>query len=319
MEKLFQSLSRWINGPTIAIFHKFQKPPYGGGNQFLLALTKELVRQGYDVRANTAGKNTQVILFNSFEIDKDKLERLYRKYRPRMVQRLAGPIGVYRGTDIEIDRKIFEWNREFADSTIFISRYSHDKYVEIGLLHKDPHIITNACDPAIFHQEGRISAPDSKRKVKLIATAWSNNPKKGGPTLAWLDEHLDHSKYELTFVGRTKASFREAKLIDPLPSEELAKILREHDIYIAPSEDDPCSNALIEALACGLPAAYRISGGHPELVQEGGEGWSDTQTLLIAIDKIANNLESYQKKIPSHSIQDVAKQYLNVLNLNEPQ
>ena len=40
--------------------------------------------------------------------------------------------------------------------------------------------------------------------------------------------------------------------------------------YLAPSCDDPCSNALLEALACGLPAAYRDSGGHPELVGEGG-------------------------------------------------
>ena len=37
---------------------------------------------------------------------------------------------------------------------------------------------------------------------------------------------------------------------------QLAELLRAHDVYLAPSRDDPCSNALLEALACGLPAAY---------------------------------------------------------------
>ncbi len=306
-------IKHFIYGPEVSIFHKFQKPPYGGGNQFLLALTKELRRQGVDVGTNTIGKNTKVVMFNSFEIDQEKMERLYRKYKPRMVQRLAGPIGVYRGTDIDIDKKIWEWNGKFADSTIFISNYSYKKYIEIGLPHKDPHIILNACDPKIFHKKGRIAPPKGERKIKLIATAWSNNPKKGGPILSWLDEHLDHNRYELTFVGRTKAEFKGAKLIDPVPSEELAKILRQHDIYIAPSEDDPCSNALVEALTCGLPAAYRISGGHPELVGEGGEGFTDGESLKLAIDKIASNIKLYQERIVTNNISDVTKRYLDVL------
>ena len=40
-----------------------------------------------------------------------------------------------------------------------------------------------------------------------------------------------------------------------LASEPLADLLRAHDIYLAPSRDDPSSNALLGALACGLPAA----------------------------------------------------------------
>ncbi len=313
MERILQRINHFLNGPEISIFHKFQKPPYGGGNQFLLALAKELRRQGYDVGANNIGRKTKVVLFNSFEFDREKLEKLHKKYKPKMIQRLAGPIGTYRGTDTKIDEEIWTWNGEFADSTIFISDYSYKKYLSLGLIYKDPHTILNASDPEIFNRKGRIAPPDGKRKIRLVATAWSDNPKKGGPLLSWLDQNLDHSKYELTFVGRTKAELKGAKVIDPVPSEKLAEILKTQDIYIAPSQDDPCSNALVEALTCGLPAVFLKSGGHPELVGEGGEGFSGEENVLEAIDKVAENYQKYQDKISNPTISETTKKYLEVL------
>ncbi|MBI2086877.1 MAG: glycosyltransferase family 4 protein [Candidatus Zambryskibacteria bacterium] len=312
MAGIFKKIDRWLNGPEITIFHKFQKPPYGGGNQFLLALTKELKSRGYDVGNNTLGKNTKAGLFNSFEFNKEKMKRYRRKYATRMLQRLAGPIGVYRGENIEIDKDLWALNSEYADATVFISEWSYNKYKEIGLIFKEPHVILNASDPDIFHRQGRIAPPDGKRKVKLIATAWSDNPRKGGPLLSWLDKHLDHTKYELTFVGRTKVEFKGAKVIAPVPSEELAEILRQHDIYIAPSLDDPCSNALVEALTCGLPAVFVRSGGHPELVKDAGVGFSNEEEALKAIDTVAANYKEYQNKIENPTLKETVDRYLHV-------
>lgn len=316
MGKIFQRIKHLLNGSEIVIFHEFHKPPYGGGNQFLIALEKELIKLGVDVGRNTIGRNTKACLFNSFNFDAEKLLKLRNKYKMRMVHRLAGPIGVYRGTDIEVDRDTQKLNERLADATVFISNYSANKYKDLGLNYKNPTVIVNSTDSEIFNSLCRITDPDGARRIKLIATAWSNNPKKGGPLLSWLDEHLDHSKYELTFVGRTKAVFKGARIIDPVPSDELAKILKQHDIYIAPSEDDPCSNALIEALASGLPTAYLSSGGHPELVGEAGEGFTNGPTALEAIEKIANNIPGYRAKISISSMQNVAKEYLRVLTSN---
>lgn len=312
MEAILRKISGIINGPEIAIFHEFQKPPYGGGNQFLMALTKSLRQKGYNVGSNTVGRKTKAVLFNSFQFDQKKLEKLRKKYKAKFTQRLAGPIGVYRGTDIQIDKDIWSLN-QFAQATIFISNYSFNKYKELGLNFTQPQVILNACDPDIFNRKDRIDLPNGNRKIKLIATAWSNNPKKGGPILSWLDEHLDHSKYELTFVGRTQSQFKNAKLIAPVPSEDLSAILKQHDIYIAPSEDDPCSNALVEAISCGLPAAYRISGGHPEIVKGGGKGWQDGNSLMDAIEKIADDLKGYQEKIIVPDLSRVTDEYLKIL------
>lgn len=312
---LLNKFKRMIDGPEITIFHKFQKPPYGGGNQFLLALSKELSKRGFDVGNNTVGKKTKVGLFNSFEFDQKKLKRYRGKYGAHMMQRLAGPIGVYRGEETPIDRELWALNAEYADATIFISDYSYKKYLELGLVFKEPHIILNASDPEIFHRKGRIAPPDGTRKIKLIATAWSDNPRKGGPFLAWLDDHLDHSRYELTFVGRTRSAFKGARVIPPVTSEELANILRQNDIYIAPSQDDPCSNALVEALTCGLPTLFLRSGGHPELVKEGGEGFTTNEEALTLIDKITSDYSSYQNKISNPSLKETVDRYLEAFKL----
>lgn len=298
---------------NVAFFHEFHKPPYGGGNQFLLALEKELVNRGLKTKRNSADKNTSAILFNSFNFDFDKLSKLKSTFSPVMVHRVDGPVSVYRGESREIDEKIWKMNHDLADKTIFQSQYSFNKHLEMGLNFKEASVIPNACDPMIFNTEGRKTTPKAGEKIKLIATSWSDNPKKGGPILAWLDEHLDPSKFELTFVGRTQAELKNAKTIPAVPSEGLAQILKQHDIYIAPSQDDPCSNALIEALSSGLPAVYLNSGGHPELVKEGGAPFTSTEDLIQAIEKVAENYSSYQDKIKVTSLSEVGDKYLAIL------
>src|SRR5690606_23122636 len=112
-------------------------------------------------------------------------------------------------------------------------------------------------------------------------------------------------------------SFRNSKIINAVPSKDLAKILKDNDIYIAPSEDDPCSNALIEALACGLPAVYKISGGHPEIVGQAGIGFNDKNDILEAVNEVSLNIEKYQKLIKIPSLKETAKKYIEVFNQNE--
>ena len=43
-------------------------------------------------------------------------------------------------------------------------------------------------------------------------------------------------------------------------------IYQKHEVYINLKYLDPCPNAVIEALSCGLPVIYSNSGGTPELV-----------------------------------------------------
>lgn len=298
---------------TITIFFNFHKPPYGGGNQFLLALKKEFERRGLNVLVNKITKDTYMCIFNSYNFDAKDLKVQYSKYpQCKMIHRVDGPIGLYRGTDYEIDKKIFEYNEQFADITVFQSHWSLEETIRLGFNPKNPIVIHNAVDNDIFHTNGRIKF-SLDRKIKLISTSWSDNPRKGAAIYKWIEEHLDWSRFEYTFVGRSQIKFNKIHTIKPQPSHHLAKILRNHDIYITASQKDPCSNALLEALACGLPAVYLDDGGHKELVKEGGLPFYSKDEILVQIEKIVENYNNFQKNISILSCELVAEKYLNLI------
>jgi len=296
----------------VAVFHQFRLPPYGGGNQFLLAFVRELERRGLAVELNRLSGGTPSCLYNSFNFDFARLRRFARR-EARLVHRVDGPIGVYRGFDDGTDRRIIALNQELADVTIVQSRYSLEKHLELGLELRAPVVIPNAVDPAIFHPP---AAWDSiaGRRVRIVATSWSDNPRKGAEILTWLDRNLDFDSFELTFAGRTQARFERIRVVGPFPSKPLADLLRQQDVYIATSRDDPCSNALLEALACGLPAAYLRSGGHPELVGGAGIGFDDAEELPGVLSRLRDELEQRRAAIQVPALTDVADRYFELLS-----
>jgi glycosyltransferase involved in cell wall biosynthesis len=298
----------------LALFHEFAPPPSGGGHQFLRALARELESRGLDIEPQRISAGTPACLFNSFNFDFARLRRFSGR-GARMVHRVDGPVGVYRGFDDGTDERIARINAELADATILQSRFSLDAHRELGIELRDPVVVPNAVDPAIFHPPAE-REPLQGRKIRLIATSWSDNPRKGGDALTWLDRTFDDTRYEVTFAGRASATFERVRVVGPLDSHALAELLRTQDVYVAPSRDDPCSNALLEALACGLPAVYRRSGGHPELVGEGGLPFTEDDELADVIERLVPELDARRAAISLHPISWVADRYLEVLGLS---
>ena len=296
----------------VAVFHEFHQPPYGGGNQFLVALIGELERDGLSIELNRLSGGTPGCLFNSFNFDFSRLRRFARA-GARMVHRVDGPIGVYRGFDDGTDALIVRINDELADATIFQSQWSLDKHRQLGVELRNPVVVHNAVDPAIFHPPAK-QEPIAGRRLRVVATSWSSNPRKGAGILAQLDREHDPARVEVTFVGNTDARFEQIRRIPAVPSRELADILRAHHVYVAASRDDPCSNALLEGLSCGLPAAYLRSGGHPELVGEGGIGYADAAELPGVLERLRGELDERRAAIRVPALADVARRYLEVLS-----
>jgi glycosyltransferase involved in cell wall biosynthesis len=295
----------------LALFHEDTPPPSGGGNQFLRALVGELERRGMSIERNRISGGTRTCMFNSFNFDFRRLRRFARD-DVRMVHRVDGPIGVYRGFDDGTDRRIVGLNLNLAHATVFQSQWSLAKHRELGLELRNPVVIPNAPDPALFHPPP-VREPLGDRRVRVVTTSWSDNPRKGANVLSWLDRHADHDRFELTLAGRTQERFRRIRVVGPLDSAAVADLLRGQDVYLAPSLDDPCSNALLEALACGLPAAFRRSGGHPELVGDAGLSFEEAEELPDLLGRLAVELEARRAAIRVPSLAGVTDRYLEVL------
>ncbi len=294
----------------INILQELKDGPWGGGNQFLKTLKNEFIKSGiYSENPDEAG----LVLFNSFPFGEEyrfkQIKNLKKKGRI-FIHRIDGPIFSIREKDLIIDKIIYKMNDLFADGTVFQSNWSREMNYKLGMKKKENEVvIINAPDPRIFNRDGKIDF-SNERKIRLIGTSWSSNMRKGFGIYKYLDENLDFSKYEMTFVGNAPVEFKNIKYIKPLTSEELAKVLKSHDIFITASQSDPCSNSLIEALHCGLPAVVLNDGGHPEIVGEGGEVFHDKGDVLKMIKKVSDNYYHYQEKINLPSIESVSKSYI---------
>ena len=261
----------------LALFHEFAPSPSGGGHQFLRALVRELERRGLEVEAgrspavrpcasSTRSTSTSGGCGASLAAGRGWCTASTGRSARTEGSTTARTRGSPRSTPSSPPRR--SSSREF----------SLEKHRELGFELREPVVIPNAVDPAIFHPPtGR--EPLEGRRVRVVATSWSDNPRKGAEALAWLDRNLDPTASSSRSPGGRRrrssgsaSSARSTRARSPSCSAT-------QDVYVAPSRDDPCSNALLEALACGLPAAYRDSGGHPELVGEGGLPFREDEEL----------------------------------------
>lgn len=294
------------------VFILFQNTtiPAGGGNQFLRAMDKIFTRKGVRTGSIT---NADIILFNSHHFIQQSAIGKWRFPRKVFIHRIDGPMRLYNSWSDRRDHMVNLAATMISDGTIFQSQWSRKENYRLGL-HRNNFdvVIHNSVDPEIFNRQGK-DPFSGNRKVRLIATSWSPNPGKGFDVYQWLDQHLDFSRFEMTFVGNSPISFRNIRHIEPLTSEKLADVLRRHDIYIFGSKIEACSNALIEALHCGLPSiAYNFS-SNPEIIGCGGELFESPADIPDILEKIVSNYLAYQGKISLPTIENVAMSYLDFM------
>ena len=292
----------------VNILFGIKNGPRGGGNQFLKLLREQFIKMG----VYTELQNADVVLFNSYQ-DMDAVINAKIKYPGKVfIHRVDGPIRLYNNMQDKRDNIVNITNSYIADGTVFQSQWSREKNYSLGLQpNKYETIIYNCADDSIFNTRYLSEVSKCKDKIKIIAASWSSNIKKGFKVYQYLDEHLDWDQYEMTFVGNSPIEFCNIKHIKPLDSFQLAKKLKESDIYISASQSDPCSNSVIEALSCGLPVLCYNDGGHPELVKKGGLLFDRQEEIPLLLEKVVDNYNEYQNGIAVSSPKFIAELYLD--------
>lgn len=292
----------------VCILFTFRDGPWGGCNQFLTGL-----RDAWKAAGALADRpeDADAVLFDSLNEALPAIALKLARPGTPFVHRLDGPISSYRGRDRDLDAFIHHLNAAVADGTIFQSEFSRRANLALGMrLPASFRVITNAPRGDCF-----FPGPTglTGKRPRILCASFSPNWKKGFDVLRHLDAHLDFGRYDMTFVGNSPIAFTNIRRLPPQDSAALGRTMREHDLFLTASRDDPCSNALIEAQACGLPVAALASGGHPELVGAGGALFTGTDDVLAAIETVAAGLPRFAAAIPARSMAATAAAYLDFL------
>ena len=296
----------------IHILFPFQKGPKGGGgNQFLKALRYFWKSMG--VYENDIEK-ADIVLFNSHQWIKKAIKIKKRFPSKIFIHRIDGPMQTYRPREAFLDNLIFKINKFVADGVVWQSKWSQNENKKLFPYQcRFEAVVHNAPNEQIFNKKDKPSFKQSN-KVKLIAVSWSNSQLKGFDVYKYLDENLDFKKYQMTFIGRSPITLKNIQVLEAMEQAQLAKQIKQHDIFITASKIEACSNVLIEALSCGLPCLAFNASSNPEVIAKGGEVFDNNKDLLLKIDKIVNNYTNYQKNLPVFSLKKVANSYFDFAN-----
>jgi colanic acid/amylovoran biosynthesis glycosyltransferase len=186
-----------------------------------------------------------------------------------------------------------------ADAVHCVSSAILEEAVELGLEREKAVVIPPAVDAEFFSPVESSGSPRTGlRLVSVGSLIW----RKGYEYLVMavhrlLDRGLDCS---LSIIGDGPELQRVAftiqdlgleervTLLGHLPPEEVRDILHASDIFVLSSLSEGISNAVLEAMACGLPVVTTDCGGMREAVMDGVEGFvvpvRDPEAMAEAVD-----------------------------------
>jgi hypothetical protein len=279
---------------------------YGGGLFFVKNLRDFLIKNNHSVVYNIEHNDIDIILI----IDPRNGPMKKYKYIDLLKYRLVNPNVkiVYRVNECDIKRypqsnlepMIIDCINK-CDYVVFVSKWLKDYYCDKYNINKAniTHILPG-CNSDFFNPINRNKKRD---KIKLVTHHWSNNYNKGFEIYNCLDKLLDleaYSNIEFTYIGNYIENYKpkNIKVIDPRIGDELARIIKQNNIYLTASQYEPGGNHNIEGVCCGLPILYRENGGSIKEQSIGiGEEYSDINNLLEKIELINTNYEDYVTNI----------------------
>jgi glycosyltransferase involved in cell wall biosynthesis len=260
--------------------------PQGGGNYVMLQFIRYLEGQGVSV-THTMSDRYDVLFTNHWTVPYTTvLSALRRNPNIRLVHRIDGSAQDY-GRHSRSDAMQSRVNT-LMDATIFQSNYARYATREkFHVIAQDGPVIYNPVDLNLFNPMGPANpkVQEISYETKLCTVSWSTNPRKGAQSVYAVAK----SNPDIGFI--LAGNFPDAP---PLPNllalgvlgrEELAATLRSGTAFLTFSENEACPNAVIEAMASGLPVLYHESGGTPEVVGECGEP-VDIESFRPALDHI---------------------------------
>lgn len=186
---------------------------------------------------------------------------------------------------------------------------------DVGINEKKVSVILNGVDTHKFHpgeharlrQTLGISISDC-----VIGCVSRFDPVKNHPLLLKAFARLNHRRpLHLILLGDGPERSSLMTLRDSLPCrdrihflghrDDVAEVLRMMDVFVLPSKSEGVCNALLEAMATGLPTIATAVGGNMELIQDNLTGFlvpsDNEEKMLKALNRLLKDASGIGKQI----------------------
>ena len=308
----------------VSIGTNIKDGPWGGGNLFAINLINYLKLHGHTVVTNLKRDDIDIILLteprktseSSAFTNTDVLKYLKFKNNNSIVIHRINECDERKNTK-NVNKSLLDANK-VADSTVFVSTWLKDLFLNHGIFDKNLKVILGGADSKIFNSEGYVFWSPGM-KLKIVTHHWGANLNKGFETYKLLDEMLESPKWknliEFTYIGNLPKNFKfnNTRIIKPLSGIDLSNEIKKSHIYVTGSINEPSGNHHIEAAQCGLPILYINSGGIPEYCNNYGviyelESFEEKLNYVIKnYTDIAHNMKSYP-----HNSDKMSQNYLEL-------
>ena len=201
------------------------------------------------------------------------------------------------------------------------------------------HVIHNGLDPLLFQNSSKVGLREEfaiPEGATVVGMAASFRPVKGqmylvnaaarvvetAPVVRFVLVGHNDTEYFRQVTARIAELGLEQYFIFPGNRTDIPALLKSFDIFVISSEQEGFSNAIIEAMAAGLPVVASRCGGNPEAVEDTMTGYlfpaCDHRALAEALIKLVNNPE-LRRQFADNGREKVNRMFLldNMVQKNE--
>ncbi|MCM1551799.1 MAG: glycosyltransferase family 4 protein [Butyrivibrio sp.] len=195
---------------------------------------------------------------------------------------------------------VIERSREKIAGVVYVSSRNVENAKTFGLQKDTPYIVApNGYHPSKFYRKDQAAVREKlgfAQDAFIVAFTGSFIPRKGTLRLSEALKTL-HAKYHgeekiySLFIGSGKEQpdCEHILFCGTLSNEEVSDYLNAADIFVLPTKDEGCCNAIVEALACGLPVVSSAKEFNDDILDENCSlriDESSIQEIAGAIDKL---------------------------------
>jgi glycosyltransferase involved in cell wall biosynthesis len=268
--------------PTVA----FARPPqeHGGPGTFQIRFEEQAREQGLRVQYADAAEEPDIVLLITGTRRLRWLRRA-RKHGAKLVLRLDGVLWRHRLPQTPVSRRLLHgsrnlaaaYHRRTADAVVYQSEFIRAEWQRaFGRTQAREFVIYNGTDLGSFSAAPREPNAGPPRLLCVEGSFFDDRPTRA--VLHWIRGQLAAGKLrQATFCGTSPHALSSAFSAEPrmrfvshLPRERMPAIFAEADVFLPLELNPPCPNAVIEALASGVPVIGYRTGALPELVGADG-------------------------------------------------